>query len=683
MENNNLHPLKRLSKKHYFGLGMLALAVLVLPLAVIAAQLATNLSSKAYLPTPKPTGISAKPICTGSVENISYGSSCGLSQVTPTPDPTCTSWFDGCNTCAVVNGELTRCTKIACKDNAGVPRCLQTITNTTPTPVCITTPGSITYATPCTGRGPSYMGINFVCPDGSAQKYTPSTCTVVDDLHAAANKICSEHSICKTRTDTTQNIQRGLDEATSNAKGLTAESIPALTTGFLGASVTCAGGYSENISASICRSLSDIKAFAAKICSQHPVCPTPTPTAVVQTCKSSVIKYTLQSPCKGTAIGSPTPTSTALIAEPRKGYTLDTQSEVGAQSTTGSVKYVQYYSGVNFTCADGTTQTYTTKSCAAEKDLFKQAENVCQNHLITNQSFGKKCVSEPRDTIQTTDSLSIPRDSTVGSDSIKFTCPDNFTSEYKANFCTSQAELVASANKICATHLTCPESAKPTVLKLSERSGVVTAIYQNTSAGAGDWIGIYKPNVDNTKPLDWKWLNNAQGNKPVKVSSAGTVNFKALPSGDYEVRYLKSGTAVPGSFTPGVSIEILELTAPTPSPISVSTTPTKPAPKNSMPQITSSSLVSGVSGNTYNTTISAKDADVTNDLTMTISGLPFGLYQGPCNEQVTTSAALITCTISGTPTRSGAYTVTAKVRDNYGLTSSKSLTLTVRQVQAR
>ncbi|KKT72246.1 MAG: hypothetical protein UW68_C0043G0008, partial [Candidatus Collierbacteria bacterium GW2011_GWB1_44_6] len=115
--------------------------------------------------------------------------------------------------------------------------------------------------------------------------------------------------------------------------------------------------------------------------------------------------------------------------------------------------------------------------CAAEKDLFKQAENVCQNHLITNQSFGKKCVSEPRDTIQTTDSLSIPRDSTVGADSIKFTCPDNFTSEYKANFCTSQAELVASANKICATHLTCPESAKPTVLKLSERSGVVTAVY--------------------------------------------------------------------------------------------------------------------------------------------------------------------------------------------------------------
>lgn len=37
----------------------------------------------------------------------------------------CTSWFDGCNTCIVANGELGGCTRMACSpDQLEEPRCL-------------------------------------------------------------------------------------------------------------------------------------------------------------------------------------------------------------------------------------------------------------------------------------------------------------------------------------------------------------------------------------------------------------------------------------------------------------------------------------------------------------------------------------------------------------------------------
>ncbi len=35
----------------------------------------------------------------------------------------CTSWFDGCNTCRVTNGQLGACTKMACKAQEAEPMC--------------------------------------------------------------------------------------------------------------------------------------------------------------------------------------------------------------------------------------------------------------------------------------------------------------------------------------------------------------------------------------------------------------------------------------------------------------------------------------------------------------------------------------------------------------------------------
>ncbi len=37
----------------------------------------------------------------------------------------CVSWFDGCNTCGVENGQLKYCTKRACRENPDGARCLK------------------------------------------------------------------------------------------------------------------------------------------------------------------------------------------------------------------------------------------------------------------------------------------------------------------------------------------------------------------------------------------------------------------------------------------------------------------------------------------------------------------------------------------------------------------------------
>lgn len=51
---------------------------------------------------------------------------CLIVETTEIPS-SCTSWFDGCNTCSVKNGAISGCTKKACKGNTGTPRCLKTI----------------------------------------------------------------------------------------------------------------------------------------------------------------------------------------------------------------------------------------------------------------------------------------------------------------------------------------------------------------------------------------------------------------------------------------------------------------------------------------------------------------------------------------------------------------------------
>ena len=43
---------------------------------------------------------------------------------TDQPPLNCTSWFDGCNTCGVINGKLTMCTQMACEAYQ-LPKCLE------------------------------------------------------------------------------------------------------------------------------------------------------------------------------------------------------------------------------------------------------------------------------------------------------------------------------------------------------------------------------------------------------------------------------------------------------------------------------------------------------------------------------------------------------------------------------
>ena len=83
-----------------------------------------------------------------------------------------------------------------------------------------------------------------------------------------------------------------------------------------------------------------------------------------------------------------------------------------------------------------------------------------------------------------------------------------------------------------------------------------------------DWIGIFPPGVDNTKYIDWRWLNNQQGGVPTSEPSSGSLTFTNIPPGTYEVRYVFRGTGVAGQTTPGQTIQI----SPTPTPTPVSST---------------------------------------------------------------------------------------------------------------
>lgn len=91
-------------------------------------------------------------------------------------------------------------------------------------------------------------------------------------------------------------------------------------------------------------------------------------------------------------------------------------------------------------------------------------------------------------------------------------------------------------------------------LTLSQSGGVVSASYNEPTAATGDWIGIFYPSSYNNQPLDWRWLNNTTQTKPTSVQTTGNVSFGPLPSGTYEVRFIKQGTGSSAYKTGGVKI---------------------------------------------------------------------------------------------------------------------------------
>lgn len=97
---------------------------------------------------------------------------------------------------------------------------------------------------------------------------------------------------------------------------------------------------------------------------------------------------------------------------------------------------------------------------------------------------------------------------------------------------------------------------KGTTLGLSAQilGSLINATYVGQS-NPGDWLGVFKPNAEDTVPVLWKWLNNTNSaTPPSSVPSEILVQFGSVPAGSWEVRYIKAGSATAGSKTPGISL---------------------------------------------------------------------------------------------------------------------------------
>ncbi|MBP9702970.1 hypothetical protein KBD69_04760 [Candidatus Woesebacteria bacterium] len=93
----------------------------------------------------------------------------------------CTTWFDGCNTCSVVNGVATGCTKKGCKTDVSRAYCVaygpdkpETTSVPTPTPPPVAACTKDAYACPDgTKVGRTGPNCEFVCPS-AAPTSTPT-----------------------------------------------------------------------------------------------------------------------------------------------------------------------------------------------------------------------------------------------------------------------------------------------------------------------------------------------------------------------------------------------------------------------------------------------------------------------------------------------------------------------------
>lgn len=126
--------------------------------------------------------------------------------------------------------------------------------------------------------------------------------------------------------------------------------------------------------------------------------------------------------------------------------------------------------------------------------------------------------------------------------------------------------------------------------------------------------------------------------------------------------------------TPMPTIVVYPIPSPTPTvirPTTIITTvienPTIiPIPsRNSLPQITSSpTVISWQVGKLIKFTITGTDANLTDTMTMSATGLPNGLTLNSCTATKTSTTNNLTCTVSGTPTKNGVFTTTVALLDS-------------------
>ena len=238
---------------------------------------------------------------------------------------------------------------------------------------------------------------------------------------------------------------------------------------------------------------------------------------------------------------------------------------------------------------------------------------------------------------------------------INFTCADGYYESFRFRSCSTTESLLRQAQNTCQNHL------------------VIKPTFGN------------KCLVPINRPSD----QGSPGILPSETPKKGQMGFDSIefscPDGfasSYEPKTCTTSASL-NTYANKVCLSHLVCPKPTPTP-TLSPTPT--ISKNTPPSITTTSIPSGTAGKNYSATISATDLNPNDNLEMIILGLPFGIYQGKCEEHpttivtsqgVSTSGTYIACTISGTAIRAGSYKLTAKVKDDKGAASSKSIIFTV------
>jgi len=122
----------------------------------------------------------------------------------------------------------------------------------------------------------------------------------------------------------------------------------------------------------------------------------------------------------------------------------------------------------------------------------------------------------------------------------------------------------------------------------------------------------------------------------------------------------------------------------TPTPTNIPSNTSTPTPtqvpnqgNNNAPVLRTNFLSSGSVGQAYSYSLQGYDNDKDDTLTMTATGLPSELSITNCTKSIVGSQARYYCTLSGTPSESGAFQPTITLSDQFGASASKTFNLSI------
>ncbi len=204
----------------------------------------------------------------------------------------------------------------------------------------------------------------------------------------------------------------------------------------------------------------------------------------------------------------------------------------------------------------------------------------------------------------------------------------------------------------------------------------VTLMYK-TCDSCADYI---VSNIVNTNYYDWIVAVGNTATTQFKISITGYQSGVGNTSdtSDNYFTILPQPTSTPTP-TPSPTPRPVPTSTPTPTPKPRPTpTPTPTPQPNHVPTISTSGMPQIAKlGKPYNGTVVVTDVDLGDTLSMSITGLPKGITQGPCSQAIVNNTVQLSCSIAGTSRSMGIYTVQIRAQDNRGGITNKTTNLFV------